>query len=129
MYKNADGEITYSNVTAAPPRDSKKIRCFKEKRVPAISSQPQTSSEFPSVDSETQRGRDDERLTILEGELDAEQKRLDTARQQLQEQESVRLGDERNYQRFLDRVQPYKDAVENHERNVQAIQSEIGNLR
>ncbi len=132
MYKNADGEITYSNVAAAPPKNSKKIRCFKEKKVPAISSQkqPQTSDGvFPSVDGDTQRRRDDERRTILEQELAAEQKRLDAARAQLEEQESVRLGTERNYQRYLDRVQPFKDTVGNHERNVQAIQSEIGNLR
>jgi hypothetical protein len=131
MYENAAGEITYSNVTAAPPKDSKKIRCFREKKVPAVSAQPQpkASSNFPSVDSDTQRRRDDERRTILERELDAEQKRLSAARGQLEEQESVRTGNERNYQRFLDRVQPFKDAVQTHENNVQAIQSELDNLR
>jgi hypothetical protein len=131
MYKSADGQITYSNVAEAPPKGSTKIRCFKETQVPAISSQPQPQAEgeFPKVDKNTQRERDDERRTILEQELAAEQKQLETARAQLEEQESVRPGSERNYQRFLDRVQPYKDAVENHERNVQAIQSEIRNLR
>ena len=131
MYENADGEVTYSNVSEAPPKDAKKIRCFKEKKVPAISSQPQpqAGSNFPSVDSDTQRKRDDGRRKILEQELAAEQKRLDAARAQLEEQESVRLGSEANYQRFLDRVQPFKDAVQTHENNVQAIQSELDNLR
>ena len=131
MYENADGEVTYSNVSEAPPKDAKKIRCFKEKKVPAISSQPQpqAGSNFPSVDSDTQRKRDDGRRKILEQELAAEQKRLDAARAQLEEQESVRLGSETNYQRFLDRVQPFKDAVQTHENNVQAIHSELDNLR
>lgn len=133
MYRNAAGEVTYSNVTEAPPRDSRKIRCFKQKREPAAApSQPQaadTGSDFPSVDDETQSERDDSRLTILQEELNAEQKRLDAALQQLEAQESVRLGSESNYQRYIDRVQPYRDAVENHERNIKAIESEIKNLR
>lgn len=126
----------YSNIAEAPPKSSRKIRCFKEKKEPAASSeQPQaksgkkTSRNFPSIDTDTQRKRDDERRTILEQELAAEQKRLDSARQQMEEQQSVRLVTERDYQRYLDRVQPFRDSVENHERNVQAIQSELDNLR
>ena len=126
----------YSNIAEAPPKSSRKIRCFKEKKEPAASSeQPQaksgkkTSRNFPSIDTDTQRKRDDERRTILEQELAAEQKRLDSARQQMEEQQSVRLVTERDYQRYLDRVQPFLDSVENHERNIQAIQSELNNLR
>lgn len=126
----------YSNIAEAPPKNSRKIRCFKEEKEAAASSEkPQaksrksTSSNFPSVDKDTQRKRDDERRTILEQELAAEQKRLDAARRQMEEQQSVRLVTERDYQRYLDRVQPFRDSVENHERNVQAIQSELSNLR
>lgn len=133
MYKDAAGSIIYSNVTEAPPKNSKKIRCFKEAKTPANTpAQPRARSsddEIPSVDRNTQRRRDDERRRILEEELAEEQQRLAEARQQLQEQESVRTGNERNYQRYLDRVQPFRETVENHERNVQAIQREISNLR
>jgi hypothetical protein len=41
----------------------------------------------------------------------------------------VRSGDEKNYQRVLDRLQPYKDKVALHERNVEALRKEIRNLR
>ena len=41
----------------------------------------------------------------------------------------MRTGDEKNYQRVLDRLQPYKDRVAQHERNIQAIQKELNNLR
>ena len=81
------------------------------------------------MDQDTQRKRDDERRRILEQELAAEQQRLEEARLQLQEQESIRLGNERNYQRYLDRVTPYREAVENHQRNVEALQRELNNLR
>ena len=62
-------------------------------------------------------------------ELAAEEASLLEARKNLEEQESIRLGDERNYQKKLDRVQPFKDKVALHERNIEALRKEIGNLR
>ena len=134
MFRDAEGNITYTNVTAAAPRGAKKIRCFKAAGQPPISTgapaPPEPSAgNFPSVDRDTQRQRDAERRGLLEEELAAEEQSLQEARQQLEEQESVRLGSERNYQRFLDRVTPFREAVENHERNVQALQRELNNLR
>ncbi len=134
MYRDAQGNVTYTNVTAAAPEGAKKIRCFRAASPPAVSaSEPQPAEPpargFPRVDRDTQRERDAERRRILEEELAAEQGRLEQARQQLEEQESVRLGNERNYQRYLDRVQPYREAVETHERNVQALQRELNSLR
>ena len=134
MYRDAEGNVTYTNVTEAPPKDAKKVRCFKAANPPPVSTSapppPQQSGEnFPSVDRDTQRQRDAERQRILEEELATEQASLEDARQQLEEQESVRLGSERNYQRYLDRVQPFREAVETHQRNVQALQRELNSLR
>jgi hypothetical protein len=135
MYRDAQGNVTYSNVTQAPPKDAKKIRCFKETKTPAVSSSEAPPAKaapketFPSVDRDTQRKRDAGRRSILEDELAAEEQNLQEARRQLEEQEAIRLGSERNYQRYLDRVQPFREAVENHERNVQALQRELENLR
>ena len=66
---------------------------------------------------------------ILERELVAEQKALEQARTALAEQEAVRSGDERNYARVLERLQPYKDTIQNHEKNIQALQRELANLK
>lgn len=88
-----------------------------------------TPSSFPKVDDSTQRSRDGDRRKILEQELSNEEKLLDTARKTLAEQESQRLGDEKNYQKYLDRVQQYKDSVQLHERNIEAIRKEIANLK
>jgi hypothetical protein len=41
----------------------------------------------------------------------------------------VRFGDERNYARVLERLQPYKDTIQNHEKNIQALQRELANLK
>ena len=88
-----------------------------------------TPANFPRVDRETQAHRDNDRRRILENELANEQKQLDDAKRDLAAQESQRLGDERNYQRVLDRLEPYKKKVKQHEDNVAAIRREIGNIR
>ncbi len=81
------------------------------------------------VDSQTQRNRDNDRRRILQEELQTAEKLLVTARQKLSEQESVRNGDERNYQRVLDRLKPFQDEVRGAEDNVAALKRELGNLR
>jgi hypothetical protein len=81
------------------------------------------------VDGETQRTRDDERRRILESELAAEEEKLNAAKQALAEQESIRQGDERNYARVLERLKPYQEAVEQHEKNIASIRQELANLR
>ena len=138
MYRDAQGHITYSNVTETPPKDATKIRCFKEKRKPSTTSggtqpsqppQPTAQENFPSVDRDTQRKRDAGRRSILEDELAAEVRNLQLAQRQLEEQEAIRLGNEGNYQRYLERVQPYREAVQTHERNVQALRRELETLR
>src|SRR5690348_6642902 len=57
---------------------------------------------FPKIDRETQQARDSQRRRILEQELTTEQKLLEQAKKDLAEQESIRLGSERNYQKVLD---------------------------
>ena len=84
---------------------------------------------FPRVDRDTQRLRDDSRRKILHDELATEEKSLVDARTKLTEQEGVRNADERNYQRVLDRLKPYQEAVERHERNVAALKQEIASLK
>jgi hypothetical protein len=64
----------------------------------------------------------------LERELTQEESMLADARRKLAEQEAVRSGDEKNYARVLDRLRPYQDAVEVHQKNVDALKREIGNL-
>lgn len=88
-----------------------------------------TPPNFPRVDRETQRSRDDSRRKILEDELATEEKGLLDAKSKLTEQESVRLGDEKNYQRVLDRLKPYQEAVERHERNVAALKREMASIK
>ncbi len=84
---------------------------------------------FPKVDAGTQRNRDADRRRILEQELANEEKLLGKARKELEAQESVRLGSERNYQRVLDRLEPYKKKVKLHEDNVTNLRREMATVR
>jgi hypothetical protein len=89
----------------------------------------QSPKNFPKVDGETQKQRDNERRKILDQELANEQKLLDQARTELSEQESQRLGSERNYQRVLDRLEPYKKKVKLHEDNIANLKRELANAK
>jgi len=81
------------------------------------------------VPADTQRARDADRRQILETELAAEERALAEAQAALAEQEAIRTGNERNFQRVLDRLQPFKDKVELHQRNVEALRREMRTLR
>ena len=133
-YLDKDGRTIYSNV---PIKNARKIACFQppapvaaETPAPAPPvTQPVPDAGKTRVDSQTQRIRDDERRQILEEELTREQNALSEARRALSEQEATRLGDERNYQRVEERLKPYQEAVEAHERNIASIKREMANLR
>lgn len=88
-----------------------------------------TPATFPRVDAQTQQQRDNDRRRILEQELANEQKLLDQAKKELADQESQRFGNERNYQRVLDRLEPYKKNVKLHEDNIANLRRELANVR
>lgn len=83
---------------------------------------------FPREDSQARASARDRQREILESELEREQSLLAAARKDLEEQESVRYGDERNYAKVLERLQKYKDAVELHQKNVESLRRELTNL-
>jgi hypothetical protein len=92
---------------------------------PAKAASGETPRSFPKVDSDTQKQRDNDRRKILDQELGNEQKLLEQARKELDEQESQRLGSERNYQRVLERLEPYKKKVKLHEDNIANLRREM----
>jgi hypothetical protein len=127
IYKKVDedGRVTYSNV---PSKGAQKLNLEPLNTVPA--SKPKSPDNFPRVDSDTQKGRDYKRRQILENELAQEMNQLEEAKKAVAEGQEARLGDERhNYQKYLDRVQRLKDAVAEHEKNIDALREEIAGFR
>jgi Domain of unknown function (DUF4124) len=104
----------------APPKPAQK----GDAKPPAAA-----AGSFPKVDTPTQQQRDTERRKILEQELANEQKLLDQAKKDLAEQEAMRLGSERNFQRVLDRLEPYKKKVALHEGNIANLRKELSSLK
>ena len=80
-------------------------------------------ADFPKVSSETQRNRDSDRRYILEQELRSEQKSLDDARRSLSAQLAVNAAPP------TEQLQPIRDRMALHERNVDALRREIANLK
>jgi len=125
------GNRRFTNIKAES-RGCKLIDVGPTNTMPA--GKPQAASkaapkDFPKVDGDTQRQRDAERRKILDQEMANEQKLLDQARRELSEQESQRLGSERNYQRVLDRLEPYKKKVKLHEDNIVSLRRELTSTR
>jgi len=125
------GNKRFTNVKS----DSKGCRLLKiapPNTVPAPKANARTAArpvDFPRVDGDTQKLRDNDRRRILDQEFANEQKLLEQARTELAEQESQRLGNERNYQRMLDRLEPYKKKVKLHEDNLANLRRELADTK
>jgi len=133
--KGADGHWTYTN----DRREAERMKCEVVTRqvnvAPAPPLAPQRSSpaagrpaDFPKETASDRATARERQREILEQELTNEQTALAKAKQDLAAQEAVRSGDERNYARVEERLQPYKDTVETHEKNVEALRRELNNL-
>jgi hypothetical protein len=81
------------------------------------------------VESSAQRERDEIRRALLETELKREEARLAELRTEYNNGEPERRGDERNYQKYLDRVQLLREQISRSESNVAELRRELGMQR
>ena len=131
-YVDKDGHVTYSNV---PIPNARKASCIEAP--PPVSdvrpAEPNKSQGTPQPTSKSSDGSQpkttDDRKKALMEELAREQDALIKAREALAQQESIRLGDERNYARVLERLKPYQDEVAAHEKKITELRQDLANLR
>ncbi len=137
IYKSvdADGHVTYSST---PIKGGKKIilEPLPTMVPPARSSSAASPEDFPRVDGEMQRERDDKRRKILQDELKTEEKLLAEAKQDLQEGEEnpeVFKGKDgktyRNVAKYQEKIKTLNDRVEMHQRNIEALNTELSKLK
>ena len=133
---DANGRSTYTNIKEETVGKKCTIVSREVSVVPANQIGPQAgvapkppSANPPQQPASTAASRANDRRKILEEELEGEQKRLTDARQKLAEQQAIRNGDERNYQRVLDRLKPFAETVEQHEKNVEQLRKELNNIK
>jgi hypothetical protein len=127
IYKcvDANGSTTYAS--ARLDKNCKAISSGPENAIPAPRAKPAGAAAnpspagFPRVQEDTQKARDGDRRMILDQELAGEQRSLEQAKKELADQQAAGSTG--------DRLAPYRDRVGQHERNIQAIQKELGNLR
>lgn len=131
---DANGRATYTNMKEETKGKNctvvmREVSVVPATPVPRPSGATPSPAGFPKVDAATQKNRDGARRRILEEELGGEEKALAQAKAELTEQEGIRTGDEKNFQRVLDRLQKYKDEVERHQKNVEALKKELSNTK
>ena len=84
---------------------------------------------FPKVDTSAQRTLDGDRRRILEDELRKEEARLAELRTAFNNGEPERRGDERNYLKYLERVQRMREDIGRAESNIVSIRQELAAIR
>ena len=125
--KSRDGKWTYTN----DRNEAEKLKCetvTRQVNVAPATKAPAGSGGFPRETTEQRASARERQREVLEKELTTEQGALAKAKQDLAAQEAIRTGDERNYARVQERLQPYKDSVETHEKNIEALKRELSNL-
>lgn len=128
--KPLSGDLPVSTVPSAPAEAAPP---------PAPRAAPSSSNNFPRVTPDAQRARDEGRLEILEQELATEQSALEAARARLKAEEERDAPEDRNVRRDGrstinvekrdERLQPLRNQVELHERNIEALQREMSRVR
>ncbi len=122
---DADGRRHYTNTK----KETAGMKCEAVTTQINVAPRESRTPGFPRESASQSSSARERQREILQNELAAEQQQLEQARQALAEQEAVRGGDERNYARVLERLQPFKDTVQNHQKNIEALQRELANLK
>ena len=132
IYKRVDanGHVTYSS---EPLKGAKKLNL---EPLPTMQAPRSGPKDFPKVDTQTQKNRDTTRRTILQDELASEEKLLEEARRNLAEAESnpeiykTKDGKTfRNVVKYEEKVKAAQDDIDTHAKNIEALKTEISNLR
>jgi len=80
------------------------------------------------VSPDDQKARDTDKRRILETELRREEERLAALKQEYNNGQPERRGDEKNYQKYLDRVAEMKASIERSESDVAALRRELSKV-
>ncbi len=125
----SSGAAAYFNVPEANDERPAPRPSNTRNQVPApapVTSQPSPQG-LPRVDTATQKGRDELRRKVLQDELATEEKLLLESRGAFANGAPPASADEqKDPQRYADRIAKLRQAVQLHERNVDALRRELG---
>jgi len=114
MFKciNPAGKITYS--------EKKEANAQCSPVTTPINVVPATSAAAPTSRSTSTEGGGN----ALRGQIAEQERALAEAKKSLAEQENIRLGGEKNYQRVLDRLKPYQDKITEIEKKLAQLRED-----
>ena len=125
--KDANGRTTLTNQKSDTA--GKDCRIVQQERVTVVpATKMKSPANFPRETPADRASSKAKQKDTIEKELSQEEAMLADARKRLAEQEAIRTGDEKNYAKVIERLRPYKDTVEVHEKNVEALKRELTNL-
>jgi len=97
-------------------------------RAPASSAAPAARPAEMRTDPAEQRARDSDAKRILSDELRREEDKLAALQREFNNGEPERLGSERNYARYQERVAEMRAAIQRKEADIAAIRRELAKL-
>lgn len=93
------------------------------------SSKTPTPANFPRVDNNTQRERDDVRKRVLTEELATEARLLSESENSMKSGASPLPDETLTSPKYIDRMAKLRQVVDNHNKNIQALNKELDRLR
>ena len=144
VYRCPGSPVLYTDALSAKEAIEKGCRTLEGAPItviqgPAVKPRPAGNASSPApvaasrpadskIDPMEQRVRDSDARRILEAELKKEQERLAALQKDYNNGEPERRGDERNYQKYQDRVAEMKAAIARKESDIAAIRRELAKL-
>jgi hypothetical protein len=138
VYRCPGPPVLYTDTISAAEAKEKGCRTIEGAPITVIQGQrPRTGTPVPvsaarpadsKIDPAQQRARDSDARRILETELKKEEDQLAQLQKEFNNGEPERRGDEKNYQKYLDRVAELKAAIARKESDLAAIRRELGKL-
>ncbi|UZG45707.1 hypothetical protein [Caldimonas thermodepolymerans] len=107
------------------------VTVVQSPRLPVAKAPAAAPAERPAgsrVSDAEQRARDSDARRILESELQREEEQLAALQKEYNNGQPERLGNERNYQKYLDRVAELKASIARKEADIEAIRRELAKL-
>lgn len=123
VYKHVDehGNVTYSNV---PSGNAKKIDLPPLVVVPSVDSadvEERIAKRRETMKLEEQREK-------IQSKITEEEKRLSEVKSEYKDGNPDRLGSERNYQRYLNRVERMREEIDAREKNLNGLRKQLQEL-
>ncbi|WP_295627419.1 DUF4124 domain-containing protein [uncultured Nitrosomonas sp.] len=123
VYKHTDenGNVTYSNI---PSNDSKRVDLPPIIVVPPVD----TGEVEDRISKRRESMKLKEHREQLQNKIAAEEAQLNEAKSEYKDGMPDRLGSERNYQRYLNRVDRLREEISAREKNLELMKSDLDTI-